>query len=261
MDENEPIVPLQQVMDSVDDYGDPNWEPEPVDAGPGRWFICLPPFFFLVVEFRFTRLNLSCVFSLSLHLGHVFLLDLIVFTLLDLFFLFHFRHVLHPTCSRSSHSAPSNPFYSFDCVLSSSRQLSCPLAHFAFSPSPTEFRTNKPSDVISTLVSIYDSKDLFVKELQVLLAQRLLAIKDGNFERVEKEVSSLLHPFVVDNELTLLPSNQRRNIEILKIRFGEAALQVCEVMLKDMTDSKRIDGHVQSQKAVCCTTLSPKVGS
>ena len=47
-----------------------------------------------------------------------------------------------------------------------------------------------------------------------------------------------------------LISIQRRNIEILKIRFGEAALQVCEVMLKDMTDSKRIDGHVQSQRAV-----------
>jgi anaphase-promoting complex subunit 2 len=87
-----------------------------------------------------------------------------------------------------------------------------------------------------------------VKELQVLLAQRLLAIKDGNFERVEKEVSSLLRPLVV--ELTLVPPNQRRNIEILKIRFGEPALEVCE-MLKDMTDSKRIDGHVQSHKAVC----------
>jgi len=37
-----------------------------------------------------------------------------------------------------------------------------------------EFRTNKPSDAISTLVSVYDSKDLLVKELQVLLAQRLL---------------------------------------------------------------------------------------
>ncbi|EDR12247.1 uncharacterized protein LACBIDRAFT_311453 [Laccaria bicolor S238N-H82] len=42
---------------------------------------------------------------------------------------------------------------------------------------------------------------------------------------------------------------ERRNVEILKIRFGEATLQVCEVMLKDMTDWKRIDGHVQSQKA------------
>lgn len=51
-----------------------------------------------------------------------------------------------------------------------------------------EFRTNKPSDVISTLVSIYDSKDLFVKELQVLLAQRLLAIPKDNLDRVEREV-------------------------------------------------------------------------
>ena len=46
-----------------------------------------------------------------------------------------------------------------------------------------DFRANKPTDVISTLVSIYDSKDLFVKELQVLLAQRLLAVTDGNYER------------------------------------------------------------------------------
>jgi hypothetical protein len=46
-----------------------------------------------------------------------------------------------------------------------------------------DFRANKPSDVVSTLVSIYDSKDLFVKELQVLLAQRLLAVTDGNYEK------------------------------------------------------------------------------
>jgi len=38
-------------------------------------------------------------------------------------------------------------------------------------------------------------------------------------------------------------------LEILKIRFGEGPLQVCEVMLKDMTDSKRIDQHVQSQSS------------
>ncbi|RDX42634.1 ubiquitin-protein ligase [Lentinus brumalis] len=117
--ENEPIQPLQQRQ--ADDYNDPNWEPEPIDAGP-------------------------------------------------------------------------------------------------------DFRTNKPTDVISTLVSIYDSKDLFVKELQVLLAQRLLAVTDGNYEK------------------------ERRNIEILKVRFGEAALQVCEVMLRDMTDSRRIDQHIQAQK-------------
>ena len=73
---------------------------------------------------------------------------------------------------------------------------------------------------------------------------------------------SLLRPFeLLDNELTLVPLNQRRNIEILKMRFGEAALRVCEFMLKDMTDSKRIDGYVQSQKAVCCSIVSSKIGN
>jgi hypothetical protein len=59
-----------------------------------------------------------------------------------------------------------------------------------------DFRANKPSDVVSTLVSIYDSKDLFVKELQVLLAQRLLAVTDGNYE---KEVKPTLLCLTLDS--------------------------------------------------------------
>lgn len=35
VDENEPIQPLQQLQ--VDDYTDPNWEPEPIDAGPSKF--------------------------------------------------------------------------------------------------------------------------------------------------------------------------------------------------------------------------------
>lgn len=35
VDENEPIHPLQQP--EVEDYTDPNWEPEPIDAGPGTY--------------------------------------------------------------------------------------------------------------------------------------------------------------------------------------------------------------------------------
>lgn len=46
-----------------------------------------------------------------------------------------------------------------------------------------DFRKSKGSDVIQLLVSIYDTKDVFVKELQVLLAQRLLLIKDYALER------------------------------------------------------------------------------
>ena len=114
-----------------------------------------------------------------------------------------------------------------------------------------DFRTNKPSDTISTLVSIYDSKDLFVKELQVLLAQRLLAIQDGNFDNEVSPSSPVLAPgFLCPLTYGSHGGPQRRNIEILKVRFGEAPLQVCEVLLKDMTDSKRIDQHIQAQNEV-----------
>jgi anaphase-promoting complex subunit 2 len=36
VDDDEPIQPLQSAQ--VDDYTDPNWEPEPIDAGPGSVF-------------------------------------------------------------------------------------------------------------------------------------------------------------------------------------------------------------------------------
>ena len=107
VDDNEPIQPLQQP--EIENYADPEWTPEPIDAGPGK--------------------------SLS---------SLTAFSVIDI------------------------------------------------NLSTKDFRANKTSDIISTIVSIYDSKDLFIKELQVLLAQRLLAIKDGNFDR---EVSPLLDSF------------------------------------------------------------------
>lgn len=88
-----------------------------------------------------------------------------------------------------------------------------------------------------------------MKELQVLLAQRLL--KEGD---LEKEACRQRRAFFKKANFSCY---QRRNIEILKIRFGDAALQVCEVMLKDITDSRRIDDHVQSHKSVRC--LFPQV--
>ena len=89
---------------------------------------------------------------------------------------------------------------SFCCIDIPSPRLRTTVSLFFF----IAFRTNKPSDVISTLVSIYDSKDLFVKELQVLLAQRLLTLTKDDTERVEREVrlslpltTFLSYPFFV----------------------------------------------------------------
>jgi anaphase-promoting complex subunit 2 len=37
------------------------------------------------------------------------------------------------------------------------------------------------------------------------------------------------------------------DMEKLKLRFGDAALHVCDIMLKDLADSKRINNRIQSE--------------
>ncbi|KZT56877.1 hypothetical protein CALCODRAFT_542803 [Calocera cornea HHB12733] len=86
-----------------------------------------------------------------------------------------------------------------------------------------DFRTTRPMDIVSTLVSIYDTQDLFIKELQHLLAARLLAVRNSP---LDDEIGS---------------------VEKLKQRFGEAPLQVCAVMLKDMNDSRRTNTHLHGE--------------
>eukprot|EP00079_Xenopus_tropicalis_P017498 XP_004917614.1 PREDICTED: anaphase-promoting complex subunit 2 [Xenopus tropicalis] len=66
----------------------------------------------------------------------------------------------------------------------------------------------RSSDIISLLVSIYGSKELFINEYRTLLAERLL------------------HQFNYSSEREI------RNVELLKLRFGEAQMHYCEVMLK-----------------------------
>lgn len=80
---------------------------------------------------------------------------------------------------------------------------------------------NRKSDIISMIVDIYGSKELFVNEYRNLLAERLLT------------------------QLDFTPEKEIRNLELLKLRFGENLLHSCEVMLKDISDSKRINTHIQ----------------
>lgn len=71
------------------------------------------------------------------------------------------------------------------------------------------------------LVNIYGSKELFVNEYRTLLADRLLSQLNCD---TEKEI---------------------RYLELLKLRFGESHLHFCEVMLKDIADSKRINQRIK----------------
>ncbi|VDM58298.1 unnamed protein product [Angiostrongylus costaricensis] len=91
---------------------------------------------------------------------------------------------------------------------------------------PGSGRFRQAADVFNMLVSVYGSKEMFVKEYRQLLAERLTSsnTKDPIFER--------------------------RYLDLLKLRFNEGELQQCEVMLKDIRDSQRIDRTALGRKCV-----------
>ncbi|XP_034109479.1 anaphase-promoting complex subunit 2 [Drosophila nasuta] len=105
---------------------------------------------------------------------------------------------------------------------------------FGIDPDVLQMNNSKiirSADIISMVVDIYGSKELFMVEYRNLMADRLLSQLDFNSE---KEI---------------------RNLELLKIRFGESLLHSCEVMLKDVTDSKRINAHIHGDGNINESTL------
>eukprot|EP00026_Physarum_polycephalum_P002809 Phypoly_transcript_02817.p1 GENE.Phypoly_transcript_02817~~Phypoly_transcript_02817.p1 ORF type:complete len:818 (+),score=124.80 Phypoly_transcript_02817:172-2625(+) len=97
--------------------------------------------------------------------------------------------------------------------------------------SPSKSRHRK-QDTIGLLVNIYGSSELFVNEYRNMLADRLIAILDYD---IDKEV---------------------RNLELLKLRFEESSLHNCEIMLKDMADSKRTNALIKKACADAGDELS-----
>ncbi|KAJ5880387.1 uncharacterized protein N7473_011440 [Penicillium subrubescens] len=88
-----------------------------------------------------------------------------------------------------------------------------------------DYRKSKSSDVIDSVISLFDSKETFVKELQTLLSDRLLQKR----EKYDQEISVL---------------------ELLKVRFGNSALQPCEVMLRDISDSHRVNIAIRKDQGL-----------
>ena len=78
------------------------------------------------------------------------------------------------------------------------------------------YKRPKNEDVVGTLINALGSQEIFIKEFQMIIAERLLS-KQPSFQQEIKVLS------------------------LLKKRFGEAALQNCDVMVKDIYDSKRVD--------------------
>ncbi|PHH70455.1 hypothetical protein CDD80_6002 [Ophiocordyceps camponoti-rufipedis] len=90
-------------------------------------------------------------------------------------------------------------------------------------PDPVDAGVNykrpKSEDVIGTLISALGSHDIFIKEFQLIVAERLLS-RQTDFRQEVKVLG------------------------LLKKRFGEAALQNCDVMIKDIYDSRRVDATI-----------------
>ena len=87
---------------------------------------------------------------------------------------------------------------------------------------PQSDGVSKNKDIVDLLINIFGGSEPFVNEFKTLLGHRLLAVTDYN----------------VDTDI--------RNLELLKLRFGESSLHDCEIMLRDMADSKRINKFIQS---------------
>jgi len=92
------------------------------------------------------------------------------------------------------------------------------------------------------LVEVYGSRELFVREYSQLLAERLLKLTSYEvclcFSIQKSRTKGRVE---VENEL--------RYLELLKVRFGESEMHQCEVMLKDVRDSQRIDNFVRNARA------------
>ena len=91
----------------------------------------------------------------------------------------------------------------------------------ASGPAAGQPRQQPAGDVVGQLVGVFGSRELFVSEYRTLLADRLLS--RGGYD-TEREV---------------------RTLELLKVRFGDSLLHACEVMLKDIADSRRLDANVK----------------
>jgi anaphase-promoting complex subunit 2 len=77
---------------------------------------------------------------------------------------------------------------------------------------------------VSTLVNIFGSPEKFVEQYKRMLAER--SVSDINFS--------------LDNEI--------KNLELLKIKFGENIFQCCDIIIKDVRDSIKLNTSIKNSE-------------
>lgn len=90
---------------------------------------------------------------------------------------------------------------------------------------PMQFISSKrrKNDIISTLINIYGSQEQFLEVYKQMLDQRILTKPNASY------------------------TDELRNLELMKCRFGEDSLHQCDVMLRDIKDSHRLNQQIVSE--------------
>ncbi|CAI5528325.1 unnamed protein product [Closterium sp. Naga37s-1] len=83
-------------------------------------------------------------------------------------------------------------------------------------------QAQRARDIVRVLAGVFGSREVLLGEYRGMLAERLVGRMGYDTDR------------------------DVRTLELLKLRFGESNLHACEVMLRDMADSKRINGNVKA---------------
>ncbi|KAL2199550.1 hypothetical protein P885DRAFT_29807 [Corynascus similis CBS 632.67] len=135
--------------------------------------------------------------------------------------------------SRSSRAAPAP----------SSDDADLDWSDLSWMPDPIDAGANykrprRSEDVVGTLISALGSEDVFIKEFAAVVAERLLAPVDPT-QSFEQEL---------------------RVLELLKRHFGEASLQACDVMIRDVLDDSRKVNAVISGRGGAATAAARRGG-
>ncbi|XP_075242799.1 anaphase-promoting complex subunit 2-like isoform X2 [Convolutriloba macropyga] len=96
-------------------------------------------------------------------------------------------------------------------------------------------QSHRNQDIMSILVNIYESKEIFVNEYRSLLADRILHSSSD---------------FDLDKEI--------RHLELLSYKFGHDEINKCNVMLRDVAESKRTNDQLSQTWSEFDTNLQPE---
>lgn len=82
-------------------------------------------------------------------------------------------------------------------------------------------------DLLGVLISTFGGQEVLLSEYALMLAERLLGKGPGDWDAEEADAVQ----------------------ELLKLRFGDSALTECQIMMRDLLDSKRLAKAIQGRMA------------